>query len=194
MSARDQFLTDSTRVTADLTHRERIISAMDKYRVARGNTQGAFQDWQEARNIAAATKKAAISRLDEHLIEFERNATSRGTVVHWAKDSDEARAIILGIIRRRKAKRIIKSKVMTSEEIHLNELLEREGFGVIESDLGEFIQQLKNEAPYHFVFPCMHLSREEISELFEDKIKSAPSNDPEELTMIARRWLRSAIN
>ena len=190
MSARDQFLTDSTRVTADLTHRERIISAMDKYRVARGNTQGAFQDWQEARNIAAATKKAAISRLDEHLIEFERNATARGTVVHWAKDSDEARAIILGIIRRQNAKRIIKSKVMTSEEIHLNELLEREGFGVIESDLGEFIQQLKNEAPYHFVFPCMHLSREEISELFEDKIKSAPSNDPEELTMIARRWLR----
>ncbi|MDP1591357.1 MAG: LutB/LldF family L-lactate oxidation iron-sulfur protein [Prosthecobacter sp.] len=190
MSAKSQFLTDSTRVTADLTHRERIISAMDKYRVARGSTQGAFQDWQEARNIAAATKKAAISRLDEHLIEFERNATSRGTVVHWAKDSDEARAIILGIIRRRNAKRIIKSKVMTSEEIHLNELLEREGFGVIESDLGEFIQQLKNEAPYHFVFPCMHLSREEISELFEDKIKSAPSNDPEELTMIARRWLR----
>jgi L-lactate dehydrogenase complex protein LldF len=190
MSARDQFLTNSNRVTADLTHRERIISAMDKYRVARGNTQGAFQDWQEARNIAAATKKAAISRLHEHLIEFERNATARGTLVHWAKDSDEARAIILGIIRRRNAKRIIKSKVMTSEEIHLNELLEREGFGVIESDLGEFIQQLKNEAPYHFVFPCMHLSREEISELFEDKIKSAPSNDPEELTMIARRWLR----
>jgi L-lactate dehydrogenase complex protein LldF len=190
MSARELFLADSTRVTADLTHRERIISAMDKYRVARGNTQGAFQDWQEARNIASATKKAAISRLDEHLIEFERNATSRGTVVHWAKDSDEARAIILGIIRRQNAKRIIKSKVMTSEEIHLNELLEREGFGVIESDLGEFIQQLKNEAPYHFVFPCMHLSRKEISELFEDKIKSAPSNDPEELTMIARRWLR----
>jgi L-lactate dehydrogenase complex protein LldF len=64
---------------------------MDKYRVARGNTQGAFQDWQEARNIAAATKKAAISRLHEHLIEFEQNATARGTVVHWAKDSDEAR-------------------------------------------------------------------------------------------------------
>jgi L-lactate dehydrogenase complex protein LldF len=190
MTAREQFLADSARVSADLTHRERIISAMDKYRVARGNTQGAFQDWQEARNIASATKKAAISRLHEHLVEFERNATARGTVVHWAKDSDEARAIILGIIRRRNAKRIIKSKVMTSEEIHLNELLEREGFGVIESDLGEFIQQLKNEAPYHFVFPCMHLSREEISELFEDKIKSAPSNDPEELTMIARRWLR----
>lgn len=190
MSAHDQFLTDASRVSGDLVHRGRILSAMDKYRLARGNTQSTFQDWQQARNLASATKKAAISRLDEHLVEFERQATARGTQVHWAKDSDEARAIILDIIRRRKAKRIIKSKVMTSEEIHLNDLLESEGFGVIESDLGEFIQQLKHEAPYHFVFPCMHLSREEISELFEDKIKSAPSNDPEELTMIARRWLR----
>ncbi len=190
MSAHDQFLADSSRVSADLTHRGRILSAMDKYRLARGNSQSTFQDWQQARSLASATKKAAISRLDEHLVEFEQQATARGTQVHWAKDSDEARAIILDIIRRRKAKRIIKSKVMTSEEIHLNDLLESEGFGVIESDLGEFIQQLKHEAPYHFVFPCMHLSREEISELFEDKIKSAPSNDPEELTMIARRWLR----
>ncbi|MGV3661531.1 MAG: LutB/LldF family L-lactate oxidation iron-sulfur protein [Prosthecobacter sp.] len=190
MPPKSQFLSDASRVTADMVHRQRILSAMDKYRVARTGTQGAFQDWQEARKIASATKKAAISRLHEHLMEFERNATARGTQVHWARDTDEARAIILGIIRRQNAKRIIKSKVMTSEEIHLNDLLESEGFGVIESDLGEFIQQLKHEAPYHFVFPCMHLSRGEISELFEDKIKSAPSNDPEELTMIARRWLR----
>lgn len=190
MSASDIFLGDATRVTADLTHRRRILSAMDKYTVARGNTQGTFQDWQQARVLASATKKAAVSRLHEHLIEFERNATARGTQVHWARDTEEARAIILSIIRRQNARRIIKSKVMTSEEIHLNDLLESQGFGVIESDLGEFIQQLKHEAPYHFVFPCMHLSREEISDLFENKIKSAPSNDPEELTMIARRWLR----
>lgn len=185
-----QFLSDASRVTADMVHRQRILTAMDKYRVARAGTQGTFQDWQGARKIASATKKFAISRLHEHLMEFERNATARGTQVHWARDTEEARAIILGIIRRQNARRIIKSKVMTSEEIHLNDLLESEGFGVIESDLGEFIQQLKHEAPYHFVFPCMHLSRGEISELFEDKIKSAPSNDPEELTMIARRWLR----
>lgn len=190
MAPKSQFLSDAERVTADMVHRQRILTAMDKYRVARTGTQGTFQDWQGARAMASATKKFAVSRLHEHLVEFERNATARGTQVHWARDTDEARAIILGIIREKNAKRIIKSKVMTSEEIHLNDLLESEGFGVIESDLGEFIQQLKHEAPYHFVFPCMHLSRGEISELFEDKIKSAPSNDPEELTMIARRWLR----
>lgn len=163
---------------------------MDKYRVARGGTQGTFQDWQGARRLASATKTAAVERLHEHLETFEKHAQARGTQVHWARDTEEARGIILEIIRRRNARRIIKSKVMTSEEIHLNELLEQQGFGVVESDLGEFIQQLKKEAPYHFVFPCMHLSRGEISELFEDKIQSAPSNDPEELTMIARRWLR----
>src|SRR5207248_5605647 len=87
-------------------------------------------------------------------------------------------------------KSIIKSKTMTSEEIHLNDALEHDGYDVIESDLGEFIQQLKHEAPYHFVFPCMHLKRDEISALFEKELGSAPTDSPEELTMIARRALR----
>src|SRR5258708_33838233 len=78
---------------------------------------------------------------------------------------------------------------MTSEEIHLNFVLERHGYEVVESDLGEFIQQLKHEAPYHFVFPCMHLRRDEISALFEKELGSAQTDSPEELTMIARRFL-----
>jgi L-lactate dehydrogenase complex protein LldF len=79
---------------------------------------------------------------------------------------------------------------MTTEEIHLNDALEKAGFGVVESDLGEFIQQLRGEAPYHFVFPCMHLKREAISELFTKHLGTAPTDSPEELTMIARRHLR----
>jgi len=189
-TASRQFQNDADRVATDHIHRQRIQSAMGKYYVTRGGTQSAFTDWEQARETAAATKAAALARLDEHLLEFERNATARGTQVHWAANAAEARDIIRSILRRRNAKRIIKSKVMTSEEIHLNDALEAEGFNVIESDLGEFIQQLKHEAPYHFVFPCMHLSREEINELFQDKLKSASTNDPEELTMIARRWLR----
>ncbi len=190
MSTAAQFHQDTARVSADLVHRERIHGAMDKYYSTRGITQSAFADWEQARQTAAETKWSAVNRLDEHLLEFEKNATARGTQVHWARDTAEARRIILGIIRARNARRIIKSKVMTSEEIHLNEALEAAGYGVIESDLGEFIQQLKHEAPYHFVFPCMHLSREEISDLFENTLRSAPTRDPEELTMIARRWLR----
>src|ERR1044071_5537250 len=79
---------------------------------------------------------------------------------------------------------------MTSEEIHLNDALEEAGFDVVESDLGEFIVQLKKEAPYHIVFPAMHLTRDEISDLFQRELGSAPTDNPEELTMIARRVLR----
>lgn len=177
-------------MTADLTHRLRVQTAMGKYAAARGPRQASWRDWQGARRVAAATKREALNRLDVHLEEFERQATARGTRVHWCGDAAGARRVIVDIIRRRGARRIVKSKVMTSEEIHLNGLLEELGFHVVESDLGEYIQQLKGEAPYHFVFPCMHLSREEIGDLFQNRLGAAPTRDPEELTMIARRELR----
>jgi L-lactate dehydrogenase complex protein LldF len=94
------------------------------------------------------------------------------------------------VIREKKARSIIKSKAMTSEEIHLNEALEHEGFEVVESDLGEFIVQLRKEAPYHIVFPAMHLTRGEIKELFDRELGSNSTDNPEELTMVARRVLR----
>jgi L-lactate dehydrogenase complex protein LldF len=79
---------------------------------------------------------------------------------------------------------------MTSEEIHLNAAMEKDGYGVVESDLGEFIQQLRGEPPYHFVFPCMHVRRDEISDLFGKHLGTPPTDSPEELTMIARRHMR----
>jgi L-lactate dehydrogenase complex protein LldF len=79
---------------------------------------------------------------------------------------------------------------MTSEEIHLNHALEHEGFEVVESDLGEFIVQLRKEAPYHIVFPAMHLTRGDIKDLFNRELKANSSDSPEELTMVARRVLR----
>jgi L-lactate dehydrogenase complex protein LldF len=187
---RKQFHADSDRLTADLTHRGRIQSAMGKYYAARGPRMAAWQDWQGARQTAAETKWSAINDLATHLTEFEKQATARGTQVHWCSNGERAREVIVDIIRRHGARRIVKSKVMTSEEIHLNELLESLGYSVVESDLGEYIQQLKEEGPYHFVFPCMHLSREEISDLFQNKLGTAQTHDPEELTMIARRVLR----
>ena len=187
---REQFHTDSDRLTADLTHRDRIQSAMGKYYAARGPRMNAWRDWTGARQTAAETKWSAINDLGKHLTEFEKQATARGTQVHWCSNGEKAREVIVDIIRRHKAQRIVKSKVMTGEEIHINELLESLGYSVVESDLGEYIQQLKEEPPYHFVFPCMHLSREEISDLFQNKLGTAQTHDPEELTMIARRVLR----
>jgi L-lactate dehydrogenase complex protein LldF len=190
IAPRAQFFEDADRITHDTEHRRRIQTAMGKYYVSRYSRQALFRNWQEARQTAAETKWAALKELDKHLEAFERNATARGTQVHWTSTGEQARQVIVDIIRRHNARRIVKSKVMTSEEIHLNQLLEQLGYDVIESDLGEYIQQLKGEPPYHFVFPCMHLSREEISDLFENHLGTAQTHDPEELTMIARRVLR----
>ena len=185
-----QFREDAKRATGDTDRRAQIHSGLSSYEQARAKRQNAFQDWQAARQAAAEIKHEAINHLDAHLVEFAQKIESRGAKVHWASDSADARNIILEIIRARDAHSIIKSKVMTGEEIHLNEALIDAGYDVVESDLGEFIVQLRDEPPYHFVFPAMHLKRGEISDLFAKELGSAPTSDPEQLTMIARRVLR----
>jgi L-lactate dehydrogenase complex protein LldF len=185
-----QFKTQAEKLTHDLRHRGLIQTALRKYEVVRDKTRGAFQDWQAARQAASEIKWEGINHLDKYLPEFADKLEKRGTKVHWASTGAQAREIILGIIRAKKARSIIKSKAMTAEEIHLNEALEHEGFEVVESDLGEFIVQLRKEAPYHIVFPAMHLTRGDISALFARELGSQPTDSPEELTMIARRVLR----
>jgi L-lactate dehydrogenase complex protein LldF len=186
-----QFQHDASTVTADDDQRAFLRRALSGYVTTRGATQQRFADYESARSAAAAIKWQAIEGLDGYLEQFADNLEARGVHVHWCGNSQDARAVILDILRRHDARAIVKSKCMTTEEIHLNELLEEEGFDVVESDLGEFIVQLRREAPYHFVFPAMHLKRGVISKLFEDQLKTAPTDDPEELTMIARRVLRS---
>jgi L-lactate dehydrogenase complex protein LldF len=184
------FAEDANRVAHDLRHRSIIQTAMGKYEVVRDLRKSWFQDWQGARNLAARTKFAAVNNLDQHLAEFARLLESRGTKVHWASTAEQAREIIFEILRAKNAKVVVKSKAMTSEEIHLNDAMEKAGYEVVESDLGEYIVQLREEAPYHLVFPAMHLTRGEIKDLFQQKLNDAPSDDPEELTMVARRALR----
>lgn len=184
------FTNDAQRATADRRQRALIQTALGKYEVARDTRKAAFQDWQAARQAAAETKWQAINHLDQHLESLVAKLESRGTKVHWASTGEQARQIILDIIRAKNARCIIKSKAMTSEEIHLNDAMEKAGYEVVESDLGEFIVQLRHEPPYHIVFPAMHLTRDEISDLFQRELGSAPTDNPEELTMIARRALR----
>jgi len=177
-------------MTRDLRHRKIIRTALRNYEVVRDKRKDSFQDWQKARQLAAETKWEAVNHLDKYLEQFVAKLEARGTKVHWASNAAQAREIILKIVREKNAKSVIKSKAMTSEEIHLNDALEHAGLNVVESDLGEFIVQLRHETPYHIVFPSMHLTRDEISELFQRELGSAAVNDPEELTMIARRALR----
>src|SRR5262249_51541648 len=132
-----QFKQQATRLTHDLRHRQLIQTALRNYSVVRDKTKAAFQDWQGARQAAALTKWEAINQLDKYLIEFTSKLEARGTKVHWASTGRQASEIILGILRAKKAHSIIKSKAMTSEEIHLNEALQQAGFEAVESDLGE---------------------------------------------------------
>jgi L-lactate dehydrogenase complex protein LldF len=184
------FKAQARQLTADLRHRGLIQTALRNYEVVRDRTKAGYQDWSGARQAAAEIKWEAVNHLDHYLTELAAKLEARGTKVHWASTGQQAREIILGIIREKKAKSVVKSKSMTSEEIHLNEALESAGLHVVESDLGEFIVQLRKEPPYHIVFPAMHLTRQEISELFARELGSEPTNSPEELTMIARRVLR----
>jgi L-lactate dehydrogenase complex protein LldF len=178
------------RMAADLRHRQTIATAMRKYEVVRDQRQAAFQDWQGARQLASQTKWHALHHLGEHLERLTRQLEARGTQVHWASTAAQARQIILEILRQRQARVVVKSKAMTAEEIHLNEALQGAGYEVVESDLGEFIVQLRQEPPYHLVFPAMHLTRSEIRDVFARKLHDAPSDEPEALTMVARRVLR----
>jgi L-lactate dehydrogenase complex protein LldF len=185
-----QFKIDAGRMSADLRHRQLIQTALGKYEVKRDEKKDLFQDWEGARQLAAQTKWEAVNHLDQHLLQLTQGLEARGTKVHWASSAEQARAIMVGIVTERKARSVVKSKAMTGEEIHLNEALEEAGVEVVESDLGEFIVQLRHEAPYHIVFPAMHLTRGEIKETFAKELHDAPSDNPEELTMVARRVLR----
>lgn len=189
-TASEQFQHDATAVTADGDQRMFLRSALAGYTQTRSGTQSRFQNYSAARSAAAEIKWSALERLDQLLPQFADNLEARGVTIHWCRHGEDARQAILGVIRDCGAQSIVKSKCMTTEEIHLNELLESEGFEVVESDLGEFIVQLRGETPYHFVFPAMHLKRGAISKLFQEKLSSVETDDPEALTMIAREVLR----
>ncbi len=185
-----QFRTAATKLTADLKHRGWISKSLRGYETNRRGNQAKYGDWNSAREAAGSIKYEAVNHLDRYLEEFARNFEANGGVIFWASTGEEARDYIVKLARDRGVRSVIKSKSMTAEEIHLNPALEEAGLPVVESDLGEYIVQLRGEAPYHLVFPAMHLDRHEISTLFAEKLGSAPTDDPERLTMIAREVMR----
>ncbi|USO00421.1 MAG: lactate utilization protein [Phycisphaeraceae bacterium] len=189
----NQFHHDAAHAIGLGERREFIREALHGYERVRAGTQTGFGDWEAARLEAARIKWDAIEHLDEHLVRFADNLEANGAKVFWAATGEDAVGYVRSVCRERGAKRVIKSKTMTSEEIHLNEALEADGIEAVESDLGEFIVQLRKEPPYHFVFPSMHLERGEIRADFERELHlevSEAGDDPETLTMIARRVLR----
>ncbi len=148
-------------------------------------------EWEQLRETASKIKEHTLSELDTYLIEFEKNATANGIQVHWAADAMEHNTIVLDILKKHNAARMVKSKSMLTEECHLNEFLEENGIEVIDTDLGERIVQLRHEPPSHIVLPAIHLKKEEVGELFAEKLGTEKGNaDPQYLTEAARQHLR----
>lgn len=147
-------------------------------------------DWEGLRERARAIKDETLAHLDKYLEEFADNAERTGARVHWARDAAEACAIVLKLLRERACERVVKSKSMATEEIHLNAALETEGLAPVETDLGEWIIQLAHETPSHIVVPAIHKSKKQIAELFAEKVGIEPTDDVAVLTSTARRVLR----
>src|SRR5690606_11133054 len=158
----------------DLEHKRKINFNIDKYNAAVKNGKLQFAALETARKLAKNVKWNAIENLDKYLEEFERKFVERGGKVIWAEDRQEALDAVLQICREKRAKTVVKSKSMVTEEIELNSFLGKHEIAVFETDLGEYIQQLDGEPPYHIVTPAMHKSKEDIAQLFHEKLGCKP--------------------
>src|SRR5205814_3386575 len=143
-----------------------------------------------ARERAKNIKWRAIETLDACLENFETAFTKRGGKVIWASDAQEALQEIKKICEAKNCRSIVKSKSMVTEELKLNDFLHEQGIESIETDLGEYIQQLDGEPPYHIVTPAMHKSKEDVARLFTEKLGTDPTATPEQLTITAQIKLR----
>ena len=171
--------------------RKNVAHAIDVIQAKRARLVAEKVDWQELRSAGAAIREHSLAHLGAYLEQFEARCTAAGGTVHWAADADEARRIILEILRQENASEVIKIKTMTSAEIQLNPFLEAAGVKAYETDLAEIILQLGHEEPSHIVVPALHVNRSQVREIFAQSmgIKDL-SDDPKALTAAARNYLR----
>ncbi|MHA4812619.1 LutB/LldF family L-lactate oxidation iron-sulfur protein [Flavitalea flava] len=185
-----KFIARSTVKSEDLDHRKKINFNIGRYNAVVPQGKQQFAELNLARERAKNIKWKAIENLDKQLEEFETTFIKRGGRVIWAENSAQALAEILAICKEKKCRTIVKSKSMVTEEIKLNDFLEENEIESIETDLGEYIQQLDGEPPYHIVTPAMHKSKEDVAKLFHEKLHTKPGLSPEQLTLVARERLR----
>jgi L-lactate dehydrogenase complex protein LldF len=173
--------------------RANLAKATSTIRDKRARVVAELPDWEQLRDAGAAMKARAMATLPEQLELLERNVTAAGGKVHWARDGDEAVAIVAGIARSRGAREVIKVKSLATDEISLNEGLAREGVEAVETDLAELIVQLAGDTPSHILVPAIHLNRDEIADLFSRTIGAGEprlDSDPHVLAERARLHLR----
>lgn len=190
MKIAEEFIEQSNAKVFDLPHRATINYNIGKYNMAVERGISKFENLENSKKKAHVIKWRVMENLDKYLPEFEANFQKKGGKVIWASTIEEAQKEILHIIKSKNGKSVIKAKSMTTEEIHLNEFLEKNEIEALESDLGEYIVQLLGQKPYHIVTPAMHLNKTEIAAIFNEKFNTPLDATPEQLTQKARELLR----
>ncbi len=164
------------------------------FQVKRAKAIAKLPEFAELTRIGEAIKNHTLENLDFYLESFEKKVIASGGQVHWARTAADAREAVLAICREAGARKIIKSKSMITEEIDLNHYLEHDGFEVVETDLGEYIVQLRGERPSHLIAPAIHVLKEQVAESFKDAHHHLPDDRPlnerRELLEEARAVLR----
>lgn len=172
---------DHARLAGDFLRAEANAEFHDRrlweLRQKRDQQMAMIPEWQELRDRASAIKEHTLSQLDHYLEEFEANAVKNGATVHWARDAAEHNEIVHRLLAERKVRTLVKSKSMLTEECEMRPYLEARGIKVIETDLGERIQQLDDEPPSHIVIPAVHKLRGDVSKVFARTIGSEPGNE-----------------
>ena len=189
-STAEEFLVAAEDKAFNNDHRRIINYNIGKYDAAVNRGLSRIINLDNAKRKGHVIKWKVMENLDKFLPEFEANFQRRGGKVIWANDAEEANREILNILKRTGAKSVVKSKSMVTEEIHLNEFLEHNQIESLETDLGEYIVQLLGQKPYHIVTPAMHLSKEDIAKLFNERFGTPIDATPEQLTQKARELLR----
>jgi L-lactate dehydrogenase complex protein LldF len=172
-------------------HLQARLRVLSSFTLKRDAAFAELSDGEALRDRARAIKQEAIANLDHYLLQLEESITRLGGKVHWARNAEEARSIILDLARARHVKRVVKSKSMVTEEIELNEALEHAGIEAVETDLGEYIVQIADEKPSHILAPAIHKSKGDVAELFAQKLGEPNLREAEEMAAVARKRLRA---
>lgn len=182
--AAQEFINDEARTD---WHDETLWFVRNK----RDKAVNTLPEWEILREWASQIKNHTLSNLDHYLKSFEEKAVSNGINVHWAASAEDHNRIVHKIIADNKIDKIVKSKSMLTEECHLNDYLQNKGIQILDSDLGEYIVQLRKETPSHIVLPAIHLKRQDVSETFHEHLNTEKGNyDPQYLAGTARHYLR----
>ncbi len=160
------FVDNARRALGDATLRRALGNMRHGFIEKRAATIGKVPEWNDLRDAGRAIKDHTLAHLDFYLEQFEAAVTRQGGVVHWARTAEDARAIILDLCRARGARTVTKGKSMIAEEIGLNDFLEKNGVRPVETDLGEYIIQLRHEPPSHIIAPAIHLTKDQVAETF----------------------------